>query len=120
MAYLSDRLSSRICLFLICSILTNVMTGISYFSNNFLEVLMPRIIAAISVSAITPISVSLINEYFNKESLGRANSIYVFGMYIGFSLSSLVILVDREIGWRSTTLLVGCFGVIISLSVLFL
>ena len=95
MGYLSDRLSSRKWIFLVCSLITNIMTGLSYFSHNFVQILLPRIVAAITVSAITPISVSLINDYFNKETLGRANSIYVFGMYLGFSMSSLVILVDR-------------------------
>ena len=81
---------------------------------------MPRIVAAITVSAITPISVSLINDYFNKETLGRANSIFAFGMYFGLSMSSLVILVDKQIGWRNTTTLVGCLGVIVTLTIFLL
>ena len=76
----------------------NIMTALSYFTHNFVEVLFPRMFHALFLSACVPISVSLINDYFDEESLGKANSFYCFGIYIGVGLSSLTLLIDRACG----------------------
>eukprot|EP00347_Sterkiella_histriomuscorum_P024287 403331654 len=106
MGYLADRVTQRKYFLLFCSLMMNVFTGVSYFTQSFLQILIPRMFHAVFLSACVPISVSLINDYFDKESLGKANSFYCFGIYIGVGLSSLTLLIDRACGWRNSILIV--------------
>jgi hypothetical protein len=55
--------------------------------------------------------VSLITDYFNHTELGRANSIFAFGVYLGVGLSSLTILIDDNIGWVNalTSISIICY-----------
>jgi MFS family permease len=59
-------------------------------------------------AACIPASASLINSYFNGRgaSLGRANSFYSFGVYLGSGFSSLTLIMDKAFGWRVSLLIV--------------
>lgn len=55
--------------------------------------------------------VSLIYSYFeNTDFLSRANSILSFGNYFGVGFGSLTLLLDINLGWRVTVLIVGGIG----------
>jgi len=63
-------------------------------SENFSTILAFRILFAFFTAVQVPVSISLMTDYFNKSFLGRANSVYAFGVYLGGGLSSLSILLD--------------------------
>lgn len=74
------------------------MTMVSFFTHSFWQVLFPRILFAVFESACIPACVSLINDLFDPQSLGRANSFFSFGVYLGIGLSSLTLLMDKSLG----------------------
>lgn len=83
----------------------------SIFCTQFWQVLLARIGFAIFMSFCIPTSVSLITDYFDHEELGRANSVFTFGVYMGVGLSSLTIIIDKKYGWKNSLLFisVACF-----------
>lgn len=97
MGYLADRYNRKWIL-LPMSILWSVMTLLSAFTHNFWQVLLPRIGFSFFMSACVPVSVSLINDYFEHEKRGRANSLFAFGIYLGGGLSSLTLILDEYCG----------------------
>jgi hypothetical protein len=77
----------------------NLATASAYVCHTFLQVLFPRMIFAALQAASIPASASLINSYFgNTRALGRANSIFSFGVYLGSGLSSLTLIMDKALG----------------------
>lgn len=50
------------------------------------------------MAACIPVSVSLINDYFEHEMRGRANSMFAFGIYLGGGLSSLSLILNEKEG----------------------
>lgn len=79
----------------------------------FWQILLLRIGFAAMMSGCVPLCVSLITEYFDHEELGRANSFFAFGVYLGVGLSSLSIILDKAMGWK------WALGIICILSYLF-
>lgn len=93
MGYLTDRYNRKWLLFS-CSILWTLMTALSALTTSFYQILAPRILFSLFMSACIPTSTSLINDYFAHEMRGRANSLFAFGVYLGGALSSLTLLLD--------------------------
>lgn len=63
-------------------------------------------------AAINPLSYSLIADYFPIEKRSRANAILTTGNYLGIALSSISILLIKNLGWRSSYIFMGVLGVI--------
>lgn len=97
MGYLADRYNRKWILF-ITTFMYCLMTMASSFTHNFAQILVPRIMFAIFMSACVPVSVSLINDYCEHEIRARANSVFAFGIYLGGGLSSLTLLLDEQVG----------------------
>jgi MFS family permease len=97
MGYLADRYNRK-WLLLVISLLWNTMTILSAFIHNFTNALILRIMFSFFMSACVPLSVSLINDYFVHEQRGRANSLFAFGIYLGGGLSSLSLVLDKQVG----------------------
>jgi MFS family permease len=93
MGYLTDKYSRKWILS-ISALLWNVLTGLSYFSNSFISLLISRMLVGLFSSSNIIASFSLINDYFDHDSRGRANGIFYFGAYIGACLSSLTLILD--------------------------
>jgi MFS family permease len=86
-------------------------TFLSIACTSFWQLLLSRIGFAVFMSACVPSSVSLITDYYDHHQLGRANSIFAFGVYLGVGLSSLTILIDDHMGWVNALCLISgiCF-----------
>eukprot|EP00347_Sterkiella_histriomuscorum_P006068 403354189 len=97
MGYFADRYNRKWLLFP-ATVLWTLMTLSTAFTHNFWEVLIPRIGFSFFMSACIPVSVSLINDYFEHEQRGRANSLFAFGIYLGGGLSSLSLILDQKTG----------------------
>jgi sugar phosphate permease len=61
-----------------------------------------------------PAAYTLIAEIFPKKMIGSINGIFSGGIYLGGALASLSIILDGEIGWRSSLLVIGGLGLLIS------
>lgn len=97
MGYLTDKYNRKWLLFT-CAILWTLMTAITSLCHSFAQIIAPRILFSIFMSACIPVSVSLITDYFEHEMRGRANSLFAFGVYLGVGMSSLTLILDEWIG----------------------
>lgn len=61
-----------------------------------------------------PAAYTLIAEIFPRKMIGSINGIFSSGIYLGGALASLSIILDGEIGWRSSLLVIGGLGLLIS------
>lgn len=61
-----------------------------------------------------PAAYTLIAEIFPSKMIGSINGIFSSGIYLGGALASLSIILDGEIGWRSSLLVIGGLGLLIS------
>lgn len=118
MGYLTDILPRK--WFLLSTVLIcNLSTAAAYFCHSFSEILLTRIISSAFAAACDPISISLINSYFgHTKFLGRANSIYTFGMYLGSGVSSLSLFMNTSYGWRNTILIVCGISAVLMIFIL--
>ena len=48
-----------------------------------------------------PLAVSMLSDFTMPEDRGKAQSIYAAGVYLGVGMSSISIIIDEQIGWRS-------------------
>ena len=65
-----------------------------------------------------PPAYSLIVDYFPPEVRTTANAVYAFGIYIGNALSSMIIIMISQLGWRWTYAITGFTGIFIGFLVL--
>ncbi|CAM9103237.1 unnamed protein product [Ectocarpus sp. 13 AM-2016] len=100
-------------------VIWNVATVCLGMSENFIQLLLSRILLGIGESFSMPASYSLIADYFPAESLAQANGVFAFGVYVGGGLSSLSIAMAQGIGWRASAFTVAGYGLLLSLLVRF-
>lgn len=81
-------------------------------SGDYNQVLVARIIMGLAAAFTTPSAYTLIRDLVSKERASLANSFYGSGVYLGGGLSSLCILLDNKVGWRSTYDIIASFGVL--------
>ena len=68
----------------------------------------------------SPPAYSLIVDYFPPEVRTTANAVYAFGIYLGSAVSTMMIVMIGQLGWRWTYAITGIAGVSIGLLVLIL
>jgi MFS family permease len=73
-----------------------------------------RAVIGASQAFFNPAAYTLIAEIFPKKMIGSINGIFSGGIYLGGALASLSIILDGEIGWRSSLLVIGGLGLLIS------
>ena len=109
----------------------SIFTATCAATKSFFTLFLARIGVGIGEAGLSPGAYSLIADYFPKERIGTAISLYYFGLYFGSSLALLVggIAVDAlartpliavpilgEIAsWRVTFLIVGLPGLFVAL-----
>jgi len=109
----------------------SVFTALCSAAKSFFTLFLTRIGVGIGEAGLSPGAYSLIADYFPKERVGTAISIYYFGLYFGSSLALLVggIAVDALArtpvitvpvlgmiaSWRVTFLIVGLPGLLFSM-----
>lgn len=68
----------------------SVFTGLCGLARNFAQMLLFRVGVGVGEAALSPSAYSLITDYFPKEKLGTAISVYSMGIYIGAGMSYLL------------------------------
>jgi MFS family permease len=86
--------------------------------NNFAVFITLRILFGVFTSTCNPPALSLLRDYFPKNYRSTANSVYLFGVYLGGSLASLSVLFIKEYGWRQDYEITGLVGIVASILIL--
>jgi MFS family permease len=112
-------------------LLWSVFTSACSLARSFWTLFLARMGVGVGEASLSPAAYSLIADYFPREQLGLAISVYYMGVYFGTSLSLLVtgLIVDAVAhtpfitvpllgamqSWRITFLIVGLPGVLFAL-----
>src|SRR5450755_2977415 len=68
----------------------SAFTAMCGLARNFTQMLLYRVGVGVGEAALSPSAYSLITDYFPKEKLGTAISVYSMGIYIGAGMSYLL------------------------------
>ncbi len=109
----------------------SVMTGLCSAAYSFSTLFLARIGVGVGEATLSPGAFSLISDYFPKERLGKALSLYSTGIFIGSGLALFVggsvvqmtaampaidvPLLGLVASWRFTFLIVGAPGLFVAL-----
>ncbi len=115
----------------VCIVVWSVFTSLCSTAKSFFSLFLVRIGVGVGEAGLGPSAYSLISDYFPKERIGAAISVFYFGLFFGTSLALLVggITVDALArtpiltlpilgtiaSWRITFLIVGLPGIIFAL-----
>jgi MFS family permease len=96
--------------------LWSIMTSVSGFAGNFIQLLLARIGVGIGQSGESPAAHAMISDYFPLEKRSSALSIYSMGLYIGILIAFLMGgYLNQYYGWRTAFLVMGVPGIVFSL-----
>jgi MFS family permease len=93
-----------------------VVTMLSLFQitsgtvNSFLVLAILRFFHGAVSSATKPLAFSMVADYFPQDKRSTANSILSGANFIGIALSSMTIILIKNIGWRASYLTMGGLG----------
>ncbi len=106
-------------------------TSLCAASRGYFSLFMTRIGVGVGEAGLSPAAYSLISDYFPKERIGTAISVYYFGLFLGQSLALLVggyavdalartptvtvPVLGTIASWRTTFLIVGLPGLLFAL-----
>jgi MFS family permease len=109
----------------------SLMTALSSVALSFSSLFLARMGVGVGEATLGPSAFSLISDYFPKERLGGALSVYAMGIFIGSGLALIVggtvveavqgipavdlPLVGTLASWRLTFLIVGIPGILVGL-----
>ena len=119
MGYQVDKFNRKYML-IICGFLWNLISYATYYVGSYEQLLLVRMGFAILSSVHTPACISLINDYFDHEDRARANSVYVTAVSVGVGCANLTSLINSEIGWRNSVIVVSIIGLFVTLLCCFL
>lgn len=119
---------SRVKLLSIGLALWSLMTALSGFARNQVELTMARMGVGVGEATASPTAYSLISDYFPKRQRATALAIYSSGLYIGGGVSlfigALIVKAWNQaypdggplglVGWQAAFLAVGIPGVIVA------
>jgi len=81
-------------------------------SNAYWQVLLARFVLAFSQAFSPALSYSMIADWFSVEHRATANGFFASGVYLGYGITSLSLLVLPSIGWRIANYISGAFGIV--------
>jgi MFS family permease len=109
----------------------SIFTSLCATARGYLSLFLTRIGVGIGEAGLSPAAYSLISDYFPKERIGTAISVFYFGLFLGSSLALLVggmavdalaqtpivtiPLLGAIASWRVTFLIVGIPGALFAL-----
>jgi len=85
-ARMADRKNRRM-IIIIGIAIWSVMTALSGVAKNFWHLFLTRVGLGVGEAALSPAAYSIISDYFPREKLGRAISVYAMGVYLGAGMS---------------------------------
>ena len=80
--------------------------------NSLLVLGIFRFIHGALSSSINPLAFSLVADYFPADKRTTANSILSAANFVGIALSSMTILLIKEVGWRASYIAMGGMGLL--------
>jgi MFS family permease len=133
MGRLADTRSRR-AIIAIGVVFWSVMTALCSLARSFWSLFAARVGVGIGEATLAPAAFSLISDYFPKDKIARALSVYAMGILIGSGLASIlggavvqavthmppvdVPLFGTLSAWRLTFIIVGLPGILIALLLL--
>jgi MFS family permease len=94
----------------------SIMTAISGYAGNFIQLLLARIGMGIGQAGESPSAHAMISDYFPPEKRSSTLSFYSMGLYIGILIAFLMGgYLNQYFGWRTAFLVMGVPGIIFSL-----
>lgn len=105
---LSDRYNRKWILG-ISIFLWSICTVLSGLSKNFWQILLSRMFLALGEASCTPVSLSLLSDYFDPKYRSIIVSIYNFGIYFGYGFSFLFGFFSY---WRHAFYVLGIPGLV--------
>ena len=120
MGSLADRFSrTRVMAFGI--LVWSVCTAASGEAHSFEQMVLARFFVATGEAALVPAAVSLIAEIFDAQKRSTAMGVFFVGIPLGIGLSFAIAgTLGEHYGWRTTFMLLGCIGAVITLPLLLL
>ncbi|CAH1786619.1 unnamed protein product [Owenia fusiformis] len=102
----------------ICVILWSVMTLLSGFSQAYWHVAVCRLALGIFGAGCVPFAASIIAGYFEQSKRGAALGFFNWGIYVGYSISFLMLIAERNLGWRAVYFIAGAPGLAVGIIIL--
>lgn len=112
--------SNRRRLVSICILVWSLFTAGCAATKSFISLFLARIGVGVGEAGLGPAAYSLISDYFPRERMGAAISVYYFGLFWGSALASLVGGVTLDALARTPLLTVPVLGTIASWRIIFL
>ena len=99
--------------------LWSLMTGACAAARGFGTLFLARMGVGVGESSLSPAAFSLLSDYFPKERLGTALSVFSMGIFFGSGLALIVggLVIGAVGSWRLTFVIVGLPGILASLLV---
>ncbi len=116
MGRIADR-SSRRNLISIGIFFWSLATAACALAQNFWSLFFARMGVGVGEATLSPSAFSLISDYFPKERLGTALSIFSMGIFFGSGLALIVggLVISAVGSWRWTFVIVGLPGLLMAL-----
>ncbi|KAJ1435295.1 major facilitator superfamily domain-containing protein, partial [Ochromonadaceae sp. CCMP2298] len=110
----SDRIDRRSTLALSCAV-WSAATALHARADSFLDLVPLRAVVGAAQAFFNPAAYTLLADIFPARMVGSVNGIFSSGIFLGGALASLSILLDEQVGWRSTMTAIGGAGLVTSL-----
>ncbi len=68
----------------------SIMTALCGAARSFVQLLLARVGVGVGEAALSPPAFSLIADYFRRERLGTAISVYMMGVYLGVGIAQII------------------------------
>ncbi|TXH87781.1 MAG: MFS transporter [Rhodoferax sp.] len=99
----------------------SVCTAASGYAQNFEQMVLARFFVATGEAALVPAAVSLLAEVFSAQRRSTAVGVFFIGIPMGIGLAFVIAgTMGASMGWRSTFMVLGIAGVVMTLPLLFL
>lgn len=103
----------------------SLMTTVSGFAGNFVQLGLARLGVGVGEASASPAAISLLGDYFPKRIRGTILAIYTTGVYVGIGLSLIIggYVLDwwpgwfGMAGWQAAFIIVGLPGILLALVV---
>jgi MFS family permease len=80
--------------------------------NSFAALAAFRFLHGAISSSVNPMCFSLVSDYFPPDKRTTANSILSSANFVGIALSSMTILLIKQVGWRASYMAMGAMGLL--------
>ncbi len=104
----------------ICVVIWSIFTALCAATKSFFSLFLVRVGVGVGEAGLSPAAYSLISDYFPKQRIGAAISVFYFGLYIGMSLAMLVGGITLDALAQTPVLTLPILGAIASWRVTFL